>query len=63
MKIIVQDIFDKERYYYEVIRDYAPDAVGTYMVIEVVFLDEATLHLQYYSGEDWEEVSEVINLK
>lgn len=62
MKIIVQDIFDKERYYYEVIRDYAPDVVGTYMVIDAVFLDEATLHLQYYSGEDWEAVSEVIHL-
>lgn len=62
MRIIVQDIFDKERYYYEVIRDYAPDVVGTYMVIDAVFLDEATLHLQYYSGEDWEEVSEVIHL-
>ncbi len=62
MKIIVQDIFDKERCYYEVLRDYAPDAVGKYMVIDATFLDETTLHLQYYSGEDWEEVSEVIHL-
>ena len=44
------------------LRDYAPDAVGKYMVIDATFLDEATLHLQYYSGEDWKEVNEIIHL-
>ena len=62
MKIIVQDIFDKKKYYFEIIRDYAPDAIGTYMIIDVKFLDDVTLYLEYYSGEEWEEMRETINL-
>lgn len=62
MKIIVQDIFDKNKYYFEIIRDYAPVAVGTAMIIDVEFLDDTTLCLEYYSGEEWEEVREIINL-
>ncbi len=62
MKIIVQDIFDKNKFYLEVIRDYAPVAVGRDMIIDAEFLDDTTLCLEYYSGEEWEEVREIINL-
>lgn len=62
MKIIVQDIFGKEQYYLEVIREYAPVAVGRYMIVDAEFLDDDALYLQYYRGEEWEEVCEVINL-
>lgn len=63
MKIVVQDRFDKNKYYYEIIRDYAPVAVGKYMIIDVEFINETTLCLQYFSGEEWEEVKETINLR
>lgn len=62
MKIIVQDIFDENKYYYEIIRDYAPVAVGKYMIIDAKFLDDTTLYLKYYRGEEWEEVEEIIDL-
>lgn len=62
MKIIVQDIFDKEQYYLEIVREYAPVAVGRYMIIDAEFLDDDALYLKYYKGEEWEEVSEVIDL-
>ena len=56
MKIIVQDIFDKNKFHLEVIRDYAPVAVGRYMIIDAEFSDDTTLCLEYYSGEEWEGV-------
>ena len=39
--------------YFEIIRDYAPVAAGTAMIIDVEFLDDTTLCLEYYSGEEW----------
>lgn len=62
MKIIVQDIFDPNKYYYEIIRDYAPDAIGTSMVISTEFLSDTSLYLEYYKGEEWEEMKEIIDL-
>ena len=62
MKIIVQDIFDPNKYYYEIIRDYAPDAIGTSMIISAEFLSDTSLYLEYYKGEEWEEVKEIIDL-
>lgn len=62
MKIIVQDIFDKEQYYLEIVREYAPVAVGRYMIVDAEFLDDDALYLEYYRGEEWEEVCEIIDL-
>ncbi|GFI03607.1 hypothetical protein IMSAGC005_02444 [Lachnospiraceae bacterium] len=56
MKIIVQDIFDENKYYFEIIRDYAPVAVGKYMIIDVKFLDDVTLYLEYYRGKRWKKL-------
>jgi len=62
IKIVIQDIYDKDKYYREVIRDYAPVAVPKSMIIDIKFLDDLSLLLKYYSGEGWKEVSETIEL-
>lgn len=62
MKVIVQDIFDKDQYYLKIVREYAPNAIGRYMIIDAQFLNDTTLYLKYYYGDEGEEVSEVINL-
>ena len=62
IKIVIQDIYDKDKYYREVIRDYTPVAVPKSMIIDIEFIDDSKLLLKYYSGEEWKEVSEIIEL-
>ncbi len=61
-KIIIQDIYDKNVYYMEVIRDFSPEAIPYRLILKAEFLNDSQLMLEYYSGKNWEEVSEVVNL-
>lgn len=61
-KIIIQDIYDKDTYYMEILRDFSPEAIPYRLILKAEFLNDLQLKLKYYSGENWEEVSEVINL-
>lgn len=62
IKIIVRDIYDKEKYYLEILRDYAPVAVPHHVILNAEFINDAQLMLEYYVGENMEDVSEIINL-
>ena len=61
-KIIVQDIYDREKYYLEIIRDYSPGAKPHRILKEAEFLNDSQLKLTYYIGKRRKEVSEIINL-
>lgn len=67
MKLIVQDIYDKEKYYVEIERDFDESkAVGHYLVTKATFLNDSQLFIEYYSnpeeGERWESKQEIIDL-
>jgi len=46
----------------EIIRDFSPEAIPYRLILKAEFLNDSQLMLEYYSGENWEEVSEVIQL-
>ena len=62
MKIIVQDIYNRDNYYLEIIRDYITAATGIEIISDVYFLDDETLYLTYFSGENYDEITEIIDL-
>ena len=61
MKIIVRDIYDKDKYYKEIIRDFSPVAVPSNIIHEVT-LYKRTMHLKYFYGEEFELKEEIIQL-
>lgn len=61
-KIIVQDIYDKDKYYMEIVRDYTPTAVPRFIILKAEFLSSSQLKLEYYCGENFEVKQEIINL-
>lgn len=63
MKIIVQDIYNRDNYYLEIIRDYITAATGREIISDVYFLDDETLYLTYFSGENYDKISEIIDLR
>lgn len=62
IKIVIQDIYDKEKYYKEVLRNYAPEAIPYRVILDAEFINDSQVILKYYRGEEWEEVSEIIDL-
>ena len=63
IKIVVQDIYDKDKYYMEVVRDFPIVAVPHYVIKSAKFIRNRKIILEYYVGEDWNEKKETINLK
>lgn len=61
-KIIVQDIFDKEKYYREILRDYSKTAIPHFIITDAEFISGSQLKLEYLVGENQEVVQEVIDL-
>ena len=66
MKLIVQDIYDKGKYYTEIEKDFVEVAVGHQIVTRAMFLNDSQLFIEYYSNGgnegEWEEKQEVIYL-
>lgn len=62
IKIVIQDIYDKEKYYKEVLRNYAPEAIPYRIILDAKFINDSQVKLKYYRGEEWEVVSEIIDL-
>lgn len=60
--LVIKDMFDKNRLYKEIIRDFSPTAVPSNDLTKAVFLDDTTLEIEYYVGEDYDSVKEVITI-
>lgn len=60
--LIIRDIFDKEIYYKEIRRNFAPHICIDVMVNSVVFLDEDTIRFEYLDKDSGELITEMIEL-
>ena len=62
LKIVIRDIYDKDKVYKEVIDTFPNVAVGAYIIKDAQIIDEHSVHLTYYVGDEWEEKDKVILL-
>ena len=62
LKIVIRDIYDKDKVYKEVIDTFPNVAVGSYIIKDAQIIDEHSVDLTYYFGDEWEEKEEVILL-
>lgn len=62
LKIVIRDIYDKDKVYKEVIDTFPNVAVGSYIIKDAQIIDEYSVDLTYYVGDEWEEKEEVILL-
>ena len=62
LKIVIRDIYDKEKVYKEVIDTFPNVAVGSYIIKDAQIIDGNSVHLTYYVGNKWEEKEKVIRL-
>lgn len=60
LKIVIRDIYDKDKVYQEVIDTFPDVAVGSYIIKDAQIIDEDTVHLTYYVGNEWEEKETLI---
>lgn len=61
MKIIIRDIYDKDKCYKEITDTFADTAVGHYLIKDAEITDDSSVNITYYIG-DWEEKSTVVVL-
>ena len=62
LKIVIRDIYDKDKVYKEVIDTFPNVAVGAYIIKDAQIIDENSVHLTYYVCNEWEEKDKVIIL-
>ena len=62
LKIVIRDIYDKDKIYKEVIDTFPNVAVGSYIIKDAQIIDEHSVQLTYYVGDEWEEKEEDIGL-
>ena len=62
LKIVIRDIYDKDKVYKEVIDTFPNVAVGSYIIKDAQIIDEHSVDLTYYVGDEWKEKEEVILL-
>lgn len=62
LKIVIRDIYDKDKVYKEVIDTFPNVAVGAYIIKDAQIIDKHSVHLTYYVGDEWEEKDKVILL-
>lgn len=63
IKLIVRDLFDKSKLYKEYERDFSPVAAAYNDLIKAEFIDSNKLQVTYLSGENFIEVTEILDLK
>lgn len=63
LKIVIRDIYDKDKFYKEIIDTFPDVAVGSYIIKDAQFVDNDYLYLNYYVGNEWEEKEEMILLR
>lgn len=61
-KLIISDIFDKNKYYKEIVRNFSPAAASCYVLKEAKFVKTNMLFITYFVGENYDERSETIDL-
>ncbi len=62
LKIVIRDIYDKDKVYKEVIDTFPDVAVGSYIIKDAQIIDEHSVHLTYYVGNGWEEKEKLIQI-
>lgn len=59
--IIIKDLFDENKFYKKIVRDFSPATVVFFdSTVSIDVLDESSFLIEYFTGEDYEEVKEVI---
>lgn len=61
-KIIVQDAYDRNTYYKEIVREFSQIAVPSNIIIEAEFINDKQLRLVYFYGSQYERKIEIIDL-
>ncbi len=61
-KIIIRDIYDKDKTYKEITDSFSEAAVGKYLVKDIEIINDHLVYLRYYIGDDWEEKGRLIFL-
>ena len=61
-KLIVSDLFNKSKYYQEIVRDFSKTAVPSNSIISADFTNTKSLSISYLKGNDMIETQEVIEL-
>ena len=59
-KLFIEDIFDKNIFYCEVERNFTRTANPGSAIIDIRTMDDGKIYLEYYKGDDYTVVSEVI---
>ena len=62
LKLVVRDIFDESKFYKEFGLDFSPTAVPSNALINADYLDETSLTITYFSGENYEIKSTTLSL-
>lgn len=62
LKIVIRDIYDKDKIYKEVFDTFPNVAVGSYIIKDAQIIDEHSVQLTYYVGDEWEEKEKLIQL-
>lgn len=62
IELVVSDLFDKAKFYKTYKRDFAPVAVLFHDVTKAKFIDSSKLQITYYTGSDFKEVTETIDI-
>lgn len=60
-ELVISDLFDKRVFYKKITRDFTKTANPSSAIISIELVDEENLIIDYYKGEDYEEVAEVIS--
>ena len=61
--LVIQDIFDKEKYYKEIHRDFSPLAVPSLTLLDAQVTENGDLEITYYSGSEQNIENETISLQ
>lgn len=62
LKIIIRDIYDKEKAYKEIIDDFPDLAVGSYVIKDSKVINDHLVYIKYYTGDEWEEKENLVFL-
>ena len=61
--LVLTDMFEQERLYIEISRDFSKVANPISAVINIALIDANAISLKYYKGSDFDEVSEIITMR
>ena len=62
LKIIIRDIYDKDKIYKEITDSFPQVAVGSYLVKDAQILNDHLVYLRYYIDDEWTEKGKFVFL-